>query len=325
VGAQLRPPDAGCAGAASRGGRGHRHRSERRGRHAWALRTPQGFENAVKYFDEATKRDPEFALGYAGLADAFSLYPAASLVSRSADNYARAKAAAEKAIALDDTLAEAHTSLGAVYFFGDRNVEAAQREFRRALELNPHYPTANQWYAIVLSESAKHEEAKQHAEEAVKQDPLNGVMHRALGLVRYYARDFAAADASTRKALDLNPQLPLARVVLAKSLVLQGKTEETAARSSSISTAETAAGGCPHRVAYGHRQLRRRVCGRRRPVGAPRCHAHRSALRWVPRRSALQRARDCTLTRAGEGTRFQVPGTSCSWINALLLRDNWAS
>jgi TolB-like protein/Flp pilus assembly protein TadD len=197
-----------------------------RGRHAWALRSPEGFANAIKYFTEATKRDPEFALGYAGLADAFSLYPTASLVNRSVDNFARARAAAEKAIALDETLAEAHTSLAAVYFFGERNMEAAMREFQRALELNPHYPTAHQWYAIALSENGRHDEARKHAEEAVTEDPLNGVMHQALGLVRYYARDFEQAAAAQRKALELSPQLPLARVVLAKSLILHGKSQE---------------------------------------------------------------------------------------------------
>jgi TolB-like protein/Tfp pilus assembly protein PilF len=197
-----------------------------RGRHAWALRTDEGFENAVKYFTEATKRDPEFALGYAGLADSFSLYPTASLVNRSTDNFARAKAAAEKAIALDDTLAEAHTSLAAVHFFGERNLEPALREFERAIELNPHYPTARQWYAIALSESGKHADASAHAEEGVKLDPLNGVMHQALALVRYSARDFDAASAAARRALEFNPQLPLARVVLAKSHILQGKTPD---------------------------------------------------------------------------------------------------
>jgi adenylate cyclase len=200
-----------------------------RGRHAWALRSPEGFENAVKYFTEATKRDPEFALAYAGLADAFSLYPTSSLVNRSVDNFARAKAAAEKAIALDEGLAEAHTSLAAVYFFGDRNMDAAMREFRRALELNPHYPTAHQWYAIALSENGNHDEAAAHAQEAVKEDPLNGVMHQALGLVRYYARDYAAAAAAERQALQLSPQLPLARVVLAKSVILRGTPREAVA------------------------------------------------------------------------------------------------
>lgn len=150
-------------------------------------------------------------------------------MNRSVDNFARARAAAQKAIALDESLAEAHTSLAAVYFFGDRNMDAAMREFQRALELNPHYPTAHQWYAIALSENGKHDEARKHAEEAVNEDPLNGVMHQALGLVRYYARDFERAAAAERKALELSPQLPLARVVLAKSLILQGKPQEAVA------------------------------------------------------------------------------------------------
>ena len=197
-----------------------------RGRHAWSLRTQEGFDSAIRYFTDATRRDPQFALAYAGLADAFSLFPTASLVNRSVNNYERARAAAEKAIALDDTLAEAHTSLGAVYFFGDRNFAAAAKEFQRALELNPHYPTAQQWYAIALSEHGRHREALEHAQEAVKQDPLNGVMHQALGLVHYYARTFDKAAAAERQALQLNPQLPLARVVLAKSLILDGKPDE---------------------------------------------------------------------------------------------------
>jgi TolB-like protein len=87
-----------------------------RGRHAWSLRTEEGFANAIKYFTDATKRDPEFALAYAGLADAFSLFPTSSLVNRSVDNFARARAAAEKAIALDPNLRSAHVARGRVFF-----------------------------------------------------------------------------------------------------------------------------------------------------------------------------------------------------------------
>jgi TolB-like protein/Tfp pilus assembly protein PilF len=198
-----------------------------RGRHAWSLRTPEGFANAIKYFTSATERDPEFALAYAGLADAFSLFPTASLVNRSVDTFARAREAAQKAIALDPNLAEAHTSLAAVYFFGERDFDAAAKEFERALELNAHYPTAHQWYAIALSENGRHADARRHADEAVMEDPLNGVMHQALGLVHYYARDFGAAIAAQRRALELNPQLPLARVVLAKALLMAGRPQET--------------------------------------------------------------------------------------------------
>jgi tetratricopeptide (TPR) repeat protein len=200
-----------------------------RGRHAWGLRTSEGFDSAIKYFTDATKRDPEFALAHAGLADALSLFPTASLVNRSVENFDRAREAAEKAIALDPNLAEAHTALAAVHFFGERNFEAAAKEFERALQLNKHYPTAHQWYAIALSENGRHADARQHALEAVAEDPLNGIMHQALGLVTYYARDFNTAIASERKALDLNPQLPLARVVLAKALVMAEKPQEALA------------------------------------------------------------------------------------------------
>jgi TolB-like protein/Flp pilus assembly protein TadD len=200
-----------------------------RGRHAWNLRTPAGFDEAIKFFTAATERDPQFALGYAGLADAFSLYPTNSLVNRSMDNFSRARTAAEKALALDPNLAEAHTSLAAVYFFGERNFGAAAKSFERALELNGHYPTAHQWYAIALSENARHDEARRHADEAVREDPLNGVMHQALGLVNYYARDYPAAIAAERAALELNPQLPLARVVLAKALLMRSAPDEALA------------------------------------------------------------------------------------------------
>jgi len=200
-----------------------------RGRYAWNLRTPDGFANAIKHFTAATERDPEFALAYAGLADAFSLFPTASLVNRSVDNLSRARTAAEKAVALEPNLAEAHTSLGAVYFFGDRNFDGAARQFERALELNRNYPTAHQWYAIALSENGRHGEARRHAQEAVKEDPLNGVMHQALGLVHYYARDFTAAIEAQRQALELNAQLPLARVVLGKALVMAKQPGEAIA------------------------------------------------------------------------------------------------
>ena len=200
-----------------------------RGREAWSLRTPEGFQSAIKYFTEATSKDPNFALAYAGIADSYILQPVASLAEGSADNVAKAKAAALKAIALDSAMAEAHTALAGVYFFGERNFALAEPEFRRALELNEHYATAHQWYAIALAEHRRYDEARTHAQEAVDEDPLNGTMHQAYGLVRYYARDLDTAVSEQRLALQLNPQLPLARVVLAKSLILQGKPQEAVA------------------------------------------------------------------------------------------------
>jgi tetratricopeptide (TPR) repeat protein len=201
-----------------------------RGRHAWNLRTTHGFETAVQYFTEAVGRDPQFALGQAGLADALVMQGSrAAGPNTSASTLSKAKSAALRAIEWDGGLAEAHTSVAAALFFGERNLEAAKREFRLALELNAGYPTANQWYAVLLAEQRRDAEATKHAQQAVKLDPLSGTMRQTLGLVHYYARRYPEAVAEERRALELAPQLTLARSILAKALLLQGQTMEAIA------------------------------------------------------------------------------------------------
>ena len=200
-----------------------------RGRHAWNLRTDAGLNAAISYFQEAIRRDPDFALAYAGLADAYALPGTGSGVSgASAETRAKALAAATRALALDDSLAEAHTSRAALYFFHERDRAAAEREFRRALELNPGYPTARQWYAILLAEAGRDAEAVGQAREAVALDPLSGTMRQTLGLVHYYGRRYKDAEAALRRALELAPQLPLSRAMLAKALFQQGAFAEAA-------------------------------------------------------------------------------------------------
>lgn len=95
---------------------------------------------------------------------------------------------------------------------------SAEREFQRALALNRGYPTAHQWYVILLSEAGRDGEAQQHAREAVAPDPLSGTMHQTLGLVHYYGRRYPDAVTALRRSVELAPQLPLARAVLAKTL-----------------------------------------------------------------------------------------------------------
>lgn len=192
-----------------------------RGRQAWNLRTDAGFFAAVSYFERAIERDPTFALAYAGLSDVYVLPTTRPRLGTSTDPRGKALGAATKALKLDDTLAEAHTSRGALYFFHDRNRRAAEKEFQRALELNPGYPTARQWYAILLSEEARDAEALTHAREAVALDPLSGPMRQALGLIHYYGRRYADAVSELRRAIELAPQLPLARAIMAKSLFQQ--------------------------------------------------------------------------------------------------------
>jgi TolB-like protein/Tfp pilus assembly protein PilF len=191
-----------------------------RGRHAWNLRTSAGLRDAVRFFELAIQQDPEFALAYAGLADAYGLADAGNAGGAEPG---QAKAAATRALELDDGLAEAHTSLAAVFHRGEANREAAEREFRRALDLNPGYATAHQWYAIFLAEAGRDDDATRHAAQAVVLDPLSGPMHQTLGLVHYYGRRHDLAVAEARRAVELAPQLGLARQILAQAYVEQGQ------------------------------------------------------------------------------------------------------
>jgi len=187
-----------------------------RGRNAWNTRTPEGFELARTYFLQAIEKDPSFALAHAGLADT---YQVAGLLSGNGDGPARARASAERALALDDSLGEAHASLAGTLHRPIADIPRAEAEFKRAIELNPGYATAHQWYAIMLAEEGREREALEHAERAVALDPLSGAMRQTLALVNYYGRRYDRAIADGRRALELAPQLNLARQVVARSLV----------------------------------------------------------------------------------------------------------
>ena len=168
-----------------------------RGRNAWNTRSPEGFEQARTYFQQAIDKDPSFALAHAGLADT---YQVAGLLSGTPDGPARAREAAERALALDDSLGEAHASLAGTLHRPVADIPRAEAEFKRAIELNPGYATAHQWYAIMLAEEGRDREALEHAERAVTLDPLAGVMQQTLGLVNYFGRryDRAGADGTAR-------------------------------------------------------------------------------------------------------------------------------
>jgi tetratricopeptide (TPR) repeat protein len=240
-----------------------------RGRHAWNLRTPEGLSAAVGLFNQAVEREPDFALPHVGLADAYILGGTPSTGRFDArERVVRARASAERALALAGHMAESHTSHAAVLFFGDRDVAAAEQEFRRAIELNPNYPLARQWFAILLAEQRRDREALEHAEAAVGLDPMEATFHQALGLVHYYGLRYGAAVAAQRRAIELRTQLPFARVMLIKSLVMNG--ELAAAVRECGDTASSAAGNVELQVNCAIALHR---------AGDPRARAHLDRLR----------------------------------------------
>ncbi len=176
-----------------------------RGRHAWNQRTGAAMEQAVRFFEQAIAADPNFALAYTGLADAYAQYVDYRAMPV-AEGLGRARTEAKRAIALDDTLAEAHTSLAWVQFIHDWDWEGAEREFRRAIELDPNYASARQWYSWYLAAMDRLPESLRQGQLAVELDPASVSIQRSYGWLHYYDRRAAMGIPSVQRALVMNPE-----------------------------------------------------------------------------------------------------------------------
>ena len=175
-----------------------------RGRYAWNTRTSAGVQEGIKYFEQAIELDPAYALAYTGLADSYSLW----LDYRNVpvhEGHEKAKFYARKAIALDESLAEAHASLAWSLFIYDWKWEEAAREFRRAIELDPRYAPAHQWYAFLLASQGDFDEALIEAHTAQENDPASVSVRRSLGYCYLYARRFDQARYHLDRAIAMNP------------------------------------------------------------------------------------------------------------------------
>ena len=175
-----------------------------RGRYAWNKRTSEGVFEGIKYFEEAIALDPTYALAYTGLADSYSLHIDYRNVPVH-EGHEKAKSYARKAIALDDTLAEAHASLAWSLFIYDWDWDNAAREFTRAIELDPRYAPAHQWYAFMLASQGKFDEALLEAHTAQENDPASVSVRRSLGYTYLYARKYEQARYHLDRAIAMNP------------------------------------------------------------------------------------------------------------------------
>jgi TolB-like protein/Tfp pilus assembly protein PilF len=192
-----------------------------RGRFFWNKRTGQNLNKAADYFGQAVAADPNYALAYVGLADAYVLMPFYG-GGGPQDCYPKAKAAAEKALELDNSLAEAHTSLAQVFCY-HLELYPAVGEFERAIELNPNYPTAHQWYgSSALTALGRFDKAIEEVKRAIELDPLSLVINTDLGNTLYRARRYDDAIAQMRKTLEMDPGFYYAHWNLGSALAAKG-------------------------------------------------------------------------------------------------------
>jgi serine/threonine-protein kinase len=180
------------------------HQLYLKGRNAWSKRTAESIREGLKHFEQATQIDPSYAPAFAGLADCYSmLVNYSALAAREA--YPKAKEAAEKALELDQSLAEAHAALAFIHFQWDWNWFDAEREFKRAIELKPNYAPAHQWYSSLLTATGRIDEAVAEAKRAQELDPFSLIVRSHLGWIYYLTHNHEQAVGQAQQIIKLDP------------------------------------------------------------------------------------------------------------------------
>lgn len=183
------------------------------GLYHWNRRTGRDLNRAIELFTRTVDNDPDYAMAYVGLADSYSLLSQYG-DARPKDSYPRARAAAAKALEINENLAEAHTSLGYVYERHDWNWKAAEAAFKRALELNPNYATGHFWYGELFANFGRFEESIREMKRALELDPVSLVISTNLGWVYLMAGRLDEALAQLQKTIEMDPHFAAARLML---------------------------------------------------------------------------------------------------------------
>ena len=225
---------------------GEAYQAYLKGRYHWNKRTDESFKKATEFFQEAIKKDPEYALAYTGLADCYTLRSDYGFLP-SQEGYALAKGAVTLALKYDDSLAEAHTSLASIIAVTDWNWQGAENEYRRAIELNPNYPTAHHWYGAQLILQGRMDQALQQLKMAQQLDPLSLGINKDLAVALIYARNYDEALQQCRKTFEIEPSFLVMSTYMAQIYQLQQKYAEATAE---LERAHAAAPGDAE-IAYG--------------------------------------------------------------------------
>lgn len=184
-----------------------------KGRYYWNRRSGEALPKAIQCFQQAIAKDPGYAAAYAGLADSLSSLGNFGFVPPN-EGCAKAKGFALRAVEMDPGLAEAHVSLAWVTAWYDYDFVAAEREFERAIELNPRYPTAHSWFGFFLASMGRYEEGYTELKRAIRLDPLSGVIHWGLGFVFWFSHRYEQAIEQIEKSLELDASFAPAHALL---------------------------------------------------------------------------------------------------------------
>jgi len=213
------------------------------GRFYWNKRSEEGIKKAIAYFDQAIEKDPNYALAYAGLSQCYIVLDAYYLLPPQ-EAIPKAKAAATRALEIDDTLAEAYAALATYYY--DWDWPAAERQFKRAIELNPNYATAHQWYAEFLVNQGRFDEGIAEIKRARELDPLSLIINTVLGRSLYQARQYDQGIEQLRNTIEMDPNFVPAHRHLGQAYEAKGMYSEAVAE---MQKAVTLSGSTPEYMA----------------------------------------------------------------------------
>ena len=203
-----------------------------KGRYYWSKRTEATTKKAMEYFREAIEKDPSYARAFVGLSDSYislALPEALQEVLPPREGFPNATAAVNKALEIDQTLADAHASLAHIKFQYDRDWAGAEREFKRAIDLNPNYAEAHHWYALCLMWMGRQDEALAEIQRARELDPLSLTINTNVAWVLAIGQHYEQAIEQCGKTLEMDPNFALGRYRLGQTYLLSGKYSEAVA------------------------------------------------------------------------------------------------
>ncbi len=195
------------------------------GRYFWNKRYEVGMKKSIEFFQQASQRDPNYALPFVGIADAFNILGFYGFMPPK-DAFQKARASARRALQIDEHLGEAHASLGWVKTFFEWDWAGAEREYKRAIELSPHYATSHEWFALFLGVMGRYEEALREIAIARDHDPLSLIINSVAGVLFIFSRRYDKAIKQLTRTIEMDPTFALAHIWLGEAYMFSGMYPE---------------------------------------------------------------------------------------------------